>query len=294
MLQKLLVPLDGSELGELALAYAQELAMALNSEINLLSVCERPDSESFHVHELYLEKVAEGCRAQLEKARPMPLVKTAVVQGEPAHTIIDYAQNQDIGMVIMVSHGRSGIMPWATGGTANKVMQRAPVPVLLVRAAATAIKQPPGVFSKILMPVDGSPTGEAALPYIKEIAGKLTCEVILLRVVELVAHTRSIGGLDHIVFSDSLLSSMEKEATEYLEQTAKGFTNIPGRVRTILKTGDAAQEIIRVADEEAVRVVAMSSHGHSGMTRWVLGSVSNKILQAGKTPLLLVRPPAKN
>lgn len=299
-MDKILVPLDGSELGELALVYAAELAISLNSETHLVSSCEKSSKEDQHMCDLYLHKVAEKFRSQLKEAGTILPVKTVAVAGEPSGAILDYAEKQGIGLIIIVSHGRSGIMPWATGGTANKIIHRAPMPVLLVRAAIPASSMKTGLFTKILVTLDGSKMGEAVLPYVQAIARKLTCQVVLLRVVEPVQHLHSIA-LDQLRLPEQDVVAMQAEAKSYLARIqgeAESYLigarqrcgEIRDSVRMVLKTGDAAREILNVAEEEDVNLVAMSSHGKTGMTQWMLGSVSNKILQAGKTPLLLVKP----
>ncbi|MBA7658887.1 hypothetical protein ES703_66849 [subsurface metagenome] len=110
MWEKILVPLDGSDLAELALPYAQELAAAFNSEVVLLHVSEPAEKEHLHMHQLYMEKVAGQMTKHIEKVSPL------VVSGKPAEEIVSYTKKNNIGLIIMASHGRSGIMPWATGG----------------------------------------------------------------------------------------------------------------------------------------------------------------------------------
>ena len=180
-------------------------------------------------------------------------------------------------------------MPWVMGSTASKVMERSPRPVLMVRASANRRKRRPvRLYNKILVLLDGSRAGEAALPYIKAIAEQMKSEVFLLRVVEVVQHIRTIGGLDHFVYSESQIERMKNEATKYLEKIQRQFS--VDKVHSILRTGDPAQEIIKLSQEKKVNLVAMSSHGKSGIRRWVVGSVSSKVLQADKMPMLMVRP----
>jgi nucleotide-binding universal stress UspA family protein len=289
MLKKLLVPLDGSELGEMALVYAKELAIALNYEVQLAFVAERRDNETLHVYRIYLEKVAERLRTQVKRTNSESDIKAVVIDGEPATALIEYAEKEGIDLIIMMSHGRSGIMRWAIGGTASKIIQRCQIPVLLVRASqALSKRRPVQVFKKILVPLDGSSIGEAALSYVKTIVKALNCELILLRVVEIVQRVHTVGGLDHFIYSEQQIERMKDEALKYLGKIRQQFDK--GNVKIILRTGDPAQEIIRLSAEENINVVAMSSHGKSGIMRWVMGSVSSKILQAGETPLLLVHP----
>ncbi len=289
MLKKILIPLDGSEIGELALVYAKELAIATNLEVQMACATDRQDKPTLRMCGLYLEKVAERLRTQVIRANPNSDVKTVIVDGDPAEAVVEYTDKEGIDLLIMMSHGGSGIMPWAMGSTANKIIQRCQIPLLMIRASqAVAKRRPVQVYKKILLPLDGSVFGEAALEMTKNIAQVLKSEVILLFVIETVQHIHTIGGPDHFVYTEQQIELMKKGAKEYLEKIREQFGDNNGKV--ILRTGDPAQEIIKLSEEEKVSVVAMSSHGKSGITRWVMGSISNKVLHGGNTPILLVRP----
>ena len=283
MFKRILVPLDGSKLAELVLPYTEELAKALNSEVVLVSVCQPAESQYRHMHQLYLEKMAE-----LVKRNTNGSIKVEVLLGEPAEEIIDYIKKNDVSLIIMASHGRSGIMPWAMGSVANKVIRRITIPSLLVRASVP-YPEKEGVFNKILVPLDGSDAGEAALPYVAELSRKLSSEVILLQVVASGRHVHTVGGLDYVLFAEQQVAAMKADAKQYLEKVGKKLAGTKGTIRCEVRVGDTAQEIIRFADETNTRLVAISSHGHSGAKQWTLGGVTRKMLQAGDTPVLLVR-----
>jgi nucleotide-binding universal stress UspA family protein len=292
MMEKILVTLDGSNLGELSLAYVKELAQAFNSEVCLVHVSEKHDPEYRRTVQEYLEKVGEGLSSDFEKAGSEATVKTIMLDGKPAAEIVLFAQNNESDLVIITSHGHSGIMPWVMGSTANTVIHTIKNPVLLVRASMFKTKRRPvKLFNKILLPLDSSAVGEAALPYVTEIAQKLKSEVILFSVIESGQQVHTIGGQNFIRFSEQQVESMKLETTEYLATTKKNLADNGITVHTIVREGDAAREIIKLSQENNIRLVAMSSHGRSGMRGWVFGSVSNKVLNAGKTSILFVRPP---
>jgi nucleotide-binding universal stress UspA family protein len=291
MLNKILVPLDGSTLGELALNYATELAKSMNSEVHLVSVCDHIGEEYRNMCSVYLEKVSEGLRSSLQEAITLPEVQTTVIDGQPDTKILDYAIENNINLIIMVSHGHSGIMPWATGNTANKIIHKSAIPILLIRASDNVdTKQVSGLFRKILVPLDGSMMSESVLPYVKEIAVHTKSEIILLGVLEEGQHVRTIGGLDHFAYTDQQVEEMRQETVAYLDELNQKLSKDGFTVKTVVKTGDVAKAIIDTTIQEGISIVAMSSHSKSAAIKWVLGSVSNKILQAGKKPLLLVRP----
>ena len=287
MWERILVPLDGSNLAELALPYAEELAAAFNSEVILLYVSEPAENQYRHMHQLYIEELAGQMKKRINKVSPL------VLSGRPAEGVIGYAEKNDVGLVIMSSHGRSGITAWATGSVASKVLQAATVPLLLIRAAKPKRKvQRKVLLKRVLLPLDGSEAGEAAVSYVGELMDRLESEVILFGVVAAGQHIRTVGGLDYILYPEQHLEAVKTEAREYLDKVYRRLKGRKGRVRVEIRVGDVAREIIKFAEEINASLIAISSHGHSGMTKWVFGSIANKIVQASNTPVMVVRAPA--
>jgi nucleotide-binding universal stress UspA family protein len=285
---KILVPLDGSNLAELALPYAEELAAAFSSELVLLYVSEPAESQYRHMHKLYMEEVAGRMRNRVKKVNPV------VLTGKSAEEIIGYAEKNDVGLIIITSHGRSGILSWATGSVTSKVLHAARVPLLLIRATRPPRKVlQKHLLERILLPLDGSAAGEAAVPYAQEIMVRLGSEVILFGVVPAGQHIRTVGGLDYILYPEEQLGVFKTEARENLDKVYRQLKGREGTVRIELKvgdkSGDIAREIINFAEENEVSLIAISSHGHSGIERWVFGSIANRVVQASEVPVLMVR-----
>jgi len=291
MWERILVPLDGSNLAELAIPCAEEIAAAFNSEVVLVYVSEPDEKQYRHMHQLYLEEVAKQVREHIKEHRP-DVVRAVVLPGEPAEQIIDYAWRHKVGLIIMASHGRSGITPWATGSVANKVLNATRVPVLLIKV----VKPPQRVLGKpllnrLLLPLDGSEAGEATVPYVQELVNRLESEVILFGVVPAGQHARTVGGLDFILYPEQYLEVVKAEAREYLDQVYHRLSGGKAAVRVELKVGDVAREIIKFAEETNVSLIAISTHGRSGIEKWVFGSIAHKVLQASNIPVLVVRAP---
>lgn len=297
MFKKILVPLDGSELSEQALMYAEELAVINGSEITLVYVCEPEEDEYRHMHQLYIEEIAERIVNNRKTYHPgeastVGPVNTKILDGGPAAEIIDYAERNDISLICLVSHGRSGIVPWSMGSTAFRVIQRTKKPVLLIRASESDVKiNRRDIFSKILVPLDGSEDGEAALPHVKDLTSKIKSDVILYQVVTPGKHVHTIGGLDYVPFPEPELEHLEEEARKYLKNTRKNLADTMATVSYEVRTGFAAQGIIEFADEIKAGLVAISTHGRSGIRRWISGSVAYKVIHACNAPVLLVRAP---
>jgi len=139
------------------------------------------------------------------------------------------------------------------------------------------------------VPLDGSDRSAQAVPYVVELTKRLESEVILLQVVEVGRHVHTLGGLTYIRFEDRDMESMRVRAREYLDSLSSKFAVTKAEVSSEVRTADdAAREIMRLATEADASLIALSSHGHSGIVAWFQGSVTYKILQASKQPVMLV------
>ena len=149
---------------------------------------------------------------------------------------------------------------------------------------------------KILIPLDGSKTGETALPYVEELVSKLSprvkLEFTLFRVVPLLTHYIAAGELmTPISYTEKEMKQIQRQARSYLNKVAKGIRSEKVSVEIRVGIGNAAEEIIKTADEIDVDLIAMSTHGRHGISRWAFGSVTDRVLRGGHTPMLMVRVP---
>ena len=142
MYERVLVPLDGSGLAELALPFAEELAARLGSEVILLCVSESTEAEDYSKHEIYLEQIRAAVTRAAEKLLANPeqtlTIRSAVAVGLPAQEIVDYAEQAAASLIILATHGRTGVTRWALGSVAEKVMRAGTKPVLLVRVPGSS------------------------------------------------------------------------------------------------------------------------------------------------------------
>ena len=147
------------------------------------------------------------------------------------------------------------------------------------------------MFQRILVPLDGSELAERALPYAKELAQQLGASLTILRVVnslELTSAQAFSGYLPAEVY-DAAFEDARRAAREYLETVAKGLAADGLAVDWVMRTGDPAGEVIEHEREGRADLVVMSTHGRSGLGRWVFGSVADRVLRGGTIPVLLVR-----
>ncbi len=148
------------------------------------------------------------------------------------------------------------------------------------------------MYDKILVPLDGSQLAEVALPYAEELASKLQAEVVLLQVMAEAYHVYAMGEVSsQMPYTEDEMEPLKAKAKSYLEKVSNGLKSKGITTSSEVRVGAAAEEIIKFADEIHADVVAMSTHGLSGISRWVFGSVADRVLRGGNTPVLLVRNP---
>ena len=152
------------------------------------------------------------------------------------------------------------------------------------------------MYEKILVPLDGSKVGEAALPFIEELVSKLspalTVEVTLLQVVSTLTHWVVAGESSAPVrYTEEELEVIKQRAMDYLDKAGEGLRSKGAIVKTKVSIGKAPEHIIKATDEINADLIAMSTHGRSGLSRWAFGSVTEKVLRVGNVPILTVRAP---
>jgi nucleotide-binding universal stress UspA family protein len=294
MYERIMVPLDGSNAAEMVLPYAEEIAIKFNSEIALVSVAEPTPAESDHLFRAYLKTIQEKVRTELGNwgAKPGTPVTVEVLAGKPAQEILSYAADKSVSLVVMASRGTSGEGPWLLGNIAAKVLRATTKPVLLVRKEAPAEGlQRKGLIKRILVPLDGSKVAEQIVPHAEELARCMGAELILFQTYE--SFLGVISGEAMVTMSAEEI----KEANKHREEDAKAYLRtIAGTLREmgltvseVVVPGDPADVILSYAESNAVDIITMSTHGLSGLKRWVFGSVTDKVLHAGDMPVLVVR-----
>lgn len=299
MYNRILIPLDGSELAEVALPYARGLAEKFKGELVVLTVCPQTDAvyaafgddaeERRAGAEQYLKQVAANLQA--EDIEVTPEVKL----GRSAPTIVDTSEAVAADLMVIATHGRSGIARWVLGSTADKVLHAAQKPVMLIR---TKDEQPDvrtaNIFRRILVPLDGSAEAESVLPHVEALAQEFESEIILFRSVPQTAYVVPVGTEGAYAMTESpaeLIKAQMKDSTDYLEDIKRRFSAKGIPVTTGVESGEPAEQIITLAQTNDAGLVAMCTHGRSGISRWAYGSVATKVLNGGNTPLLLVRVP---
>ena len=155
------------------------------------------------------------------------------------------------------------------------------------------------MYERILVPLDGSKTGEAALPFVEELVSKLRpelkAEITLLQVVSSLSHWVVAGEASApIPYTEEEMVQIQMKAADYLNKAGEGLRTKGAILKIRVGIGSAADEIIRTAEEINADLIAMSTHGRSGISRWAFGSVADRVLRAGIVPILMVRAPRES
>ncbi len=306
--RKMLVPLDGSQVAEVVFNYGKELAVRLGLDITLLHVSPPEEKEFVPMRRAYIEHAThtvldESREAQVKEGvtdtKPIE-VKGELVIGYPADEILRYAEENQFDLILMASHGSSGVTRWSLGSVTDKVLRASKIPIWLVHAGVpNEIVYDKWPKTTILVPLDGSELAESVLPHVEAVArqrGTSRTEIVLLRICE-----EPMPPAYYVPESPGATITwgnyMEREVARcqevsqgYLEKLAEGFKGIPGSVRWEILVGKPADEIVDYANKSPFNLIIMATHGRSGLNRWVFGSVAENVLQGVTCPVLLIRP----
>ena len=303
MYNRLLVALDGSELSEGILPYARSFARTLEIPVELLHVV---DPDHF-LHSVFAHQGRYYDIMNAEKKRSIDYlskiatsfsdsasVDCSVETGNPAEVIVDRAASQAGILIAMTTHGRSGAKRWFLGGIADKVLRATANPLLLARSTEeTKIISDRVALKTLLVPLDGSALAEIVLPHVAVLAKKMNLEVVLV-------HVYLVPGVLYPTGYDApgwgrLNEETRKEANRYLQQKTQQLQREGlERVSSLLLEGNAAEKIIDLARERAPSLIAMCSHGRTGVGGGVLGIVTDRIVRHAGDPVLIIRATIDN
>ncbi len=293
----IIVPLDGSELAERAVPVAAYLARRAGADLRLLHVHVPIPAQPIHVEGLpVIDEHMRSLRREHEQAYLEEAshrlaghvgVATALLDGPIAAALAEYAQRSGARLMVMATHGRSGLERAWLGSVVDEMVRVSPVPLLLVRPEAGFI---PGPFRRILVALDGSTLAEAILDHAVHLARvEPEAEMILLDVLQPLASAAWVPPTAALHAEDLL--AREERARDYLHGVSRRLQGAGLRVRARVEVAPSiASTILEVARGEGADVVALATHGRSGLVRLALGSVADKLVRGSRTPVLLFRP----
>jgi nucleotide-binding universal stress UspA family protein len=296
MIEHILVPLDGSRLAECVLPHTVALAQAFGSRIILLRVLERRqaaghsrsvDPLGWHIRKAEANVYLDGIAARLNDLEMR--TEKALVEGQTAERIIEFAVDRDIGLIMLSSHGRSGLSGWNISSVVQKIILRAFAPVMIVRAYQPAANEWQSFrYRRLLVPLDGSQRAECILPLATTLTRFHQSQLLLAHLVcrpEMPRRAPLTAEETELV--DRITERNVTEATRYLEGLCSRLS--PEVETRLLVTNNVAASLHDVVEDEEVDLVALSAHGYSGRAKWPYGSVALNFIAYGTTPLLIVQ-----
>jgi nucleotide-binding universal stress UspA family protein len=290
MFSKIMVPMDGSSLAERALPMAVKFAEGTGANLVLYRVVPyftvlAADPLLYEEMNRLGEDEALAYLRQIRKEITSPLPTETVCEvGSAAESILQYANDNKIDLIVMSSHGRSGLNRWVYGSVAERIMSQAPCPTLILNARHPSLPESP---EKILVPLDGSELAEKALVPVIDLIAALGTQLHLLRVttsghmrIETETQPDLIDGIEN----DELI-----EAKNYLQELIQRVGIDDAHLTVEVAKATVAEAIIEYATTNDIDLIAMSSHGRTGLKRWVYGSVAEKVLRGACCATMIVR-----
>jgi nucleotide-binding universal stress UspA family protein len=299
MLEPILVPLDSSLLAECVLPHAVALARAFEAKVVLLRVlgqtqaidpAQSVDPLNWYIDKaqakLYLEKIG----TQLEQVGVQ--TQTEAGEGLAAEWITEFAQTQRMKLIVLSTHGRSGLNHWGINSVVHKIIMSAPTSLLIVRAHQPAASElGEQRYKRLLVPLDGSWRAEYVLPMITLLARYYESQVHIVHVVKKPEMARQLPlTQDDTDLSNQIVASNREAATRYLDQLQVRLPLEGINVQTHLLTSDnAAAALHNFVEQESIDLVALSAHGYSGNREWPYGSMVNNFISYSKVSLLIAQ-----
>lgn len=299
MYRKLAVPLDGSPFAEKVLPYVQQLAHLLEVQVLLIRVTELPESmfEEYE-EEVRILKDMEGYLARVKVSLSDPGAKlylapdrvdTLAVIGKGEEELAEVALSQGADLLVMATHGRTGLIRLVMGSVAASVIKQSVLPVVLIHPDnLTQVESPsqsaPLISGPIVVALDGTPKAEMVLEAATTLARQTGTKVHLVEVVNEV----SLGELYGLTDQNPALEEKLKQAQYYLEKLAARIKAKGVNASTEVRQGHPSRQIIECASEQAAFMLAMATHARGVLGQLLWGSVTEEVLRQSHLPLLLV------
>ncbi len=271
-MQRLIVPLDGSQSAESALQYGKRLASHHHAQLCLVHVLKPDETLDGADAEHYLRDLATL------HADDVP-ADIHVLRGEPADALIQFIDGGSNGMIVLSRHGHTSLRRNRADSVAMSVLRQSTIPVMLVDEE---MSDPNYELDELLVPLDGSGLAASALPHAVELVGK-TGRLCLVRVVTpvedgsgLTVHHEAAAAID--------------DARAVLLEVATELRQEGVNVSWEIRFGDPATEIIRAAETAGVRGIVIATRGLRGQRPWIFGSVTESVIRLSSLPIVIIPP----
>ncbi len=289
----IVVPLDGSELAEGALAYAVALARPLGAGIVLVTAWRSTESDlgvEFPAMAAAIEtKAREHYGSYLDAVKSKigddVKVEPQIRAGDATEQILRAVDESDARLLVIATHGRSGLSRWMRGSTAAHLVHESPVPAVSV--GPRALQKPAAAVSidHLMVPLDGSPSSEQAIPLAVSLAKALGARLSFVRAVRWAAQQYPYAVPDSYI--PQVDEELEAGAKIYLKRQEDAVKDM--RIEAFVVRGAIADGLLDFVQQRAVDLVVMTTHARTGLARAALGSVADRMVH-GHAPVLTVRP----
>jgi nucleotide-binding universal stress UspA family protein len=296
MYDEIVVPLDGSPLAECALPHAVALARAFDARLRLVQVLEKPagapwarfiDPLEWHVWHADARAYLERWVLQLAEIGMQAVAY--LVEGNAASAILAVARQSGSGLIVLSSHGQSGLSGWTIGSVVQKVIDGAYMPVMIARAGPAAPQQLDAIHYRTLMvPLDGSRRAECSLPIAATLARARGSRLLLAHVAMRPEMPRRMPlPSEEQMLVDRLTVCNREAAHRYL-------TDLQGQIvahveTRLLEGSEATGPLHALSDREDVDLVVMGAHGYTGAAAWPYGRTALHFIVYGRRPLMIVQ-----
>lgn len=287
MFEKILVPTDFSSYSQIIINSLNDFKKLKIKEVVLLYVIKPVETFSdIEIEEAYWLGIKADAELMLDKIKleieSLGIkVKTLIKTDHPYAGIISAAEEENAGLILIGSHGKSRDKKLHLGSVAENVLRYSKIPTLIMKIIDDEIKFP---FSKILFPTDFSYLADKALEAVKELAGGKIQEVVVVHIQNIEVHKLHPNIAAEIIEEAGALSK------ERLEEIQKELEKLGVKVKTILREGVPFVEINNIAEEENAGCIVIGSHGSGKVKEMLLGSVSHRVARKAETSVLVITP----
>ena len=300
MLNHILVPLDGSTLAECVLPHVAAIAPVTNARITLLHVQQSTqngpgspavDPVEWHLQKQNAEKYMEGVVNRLTESGILG-VESMILEGNPAATVIDFARSNNVDLIVLSTHGHSGLSGWNVSGVVQKILLRSYKSTLLVRAYLPSATGTTKIrYKRLFVGMDCSARSEFVLPFAINLAQFHKSQIILETVVEKPRVIKRMPVSQEMEErTNEFVEKNVQAATHYFKQLLAQFSTKELKIKTHISIGDNAIAVLHdMAEEANADLVLLVAHGETGERRWPYGSVTTSFIAYGNTSLLIMQ-----
>jgi nucleotide-binding universal stress UspA family protein len=289
MINRILLPLDGSRFAESAAPLARRLARATDAELHLVLVQESLPAVSEETYQDLLDWSRKGEEEYVaEILTSVGGTRGVILRGDPVEVIAEYVTTHEMDLVVLSTHGWGAVKRFWLGSVADRLIRQVTVPLLLVRPDedGSALADIDG----FLVSLDNSGFGEAVLPVVVDLALTLDVEIQLVQVVQpALPMNGAIDGFT-VPWDPKITKEMTVEAEAYLNSAAADLRGQGCRVTTRVLVGGLVADTILGEAKAGTEVIAMATHAEAGIRRLLIGSVADKVIRGSNSAVLVAHP----